>query len=113
MAPRMLSDWEPKLLRFISRSPRRSDVIQPYLLWRFSRKEDRKAAEFLDRLLSLRPDDPAGLWFKGLVQLRTPNQAPAARKTLNRALDLGAGRLLDPKARFYRWLGRKRPHHLD
>ena len=67
--------WGRAVDRFLVRAPGRTDMAWTYLAWRVERGDYAAVMAFARRLLARDPDDPVGLWFAGLVMVKTPDQA--------------------------------------
>lgn len=64
--------WRPWLERLLLLAPGRSDQAIPYLTWRATMGDLADVQAFSSRLLAVDPKDAVGLYFRGLVQILSP-----------------------------------------
>ncbi len=75
-----LANWEELVRSHLAQSPKRSDLILPFLSWSLAHKKNSLVLELTGQVLSKNEKDPVGLWFKGMAILQgdTLNKVPNA-----------------------------------
>ena len=73
-----LANWEELARNHLIQSPRRSDLILPFLAWSLAQGKSALVLELTGQVLSNNAKDPVGLWFKGMsiLQGNTPQNTP-------------------------------------
>lgn len=86
--------WKAELLAWLDAAPERSDVAVPYLLWHFLQGQEQEVLAMAALLLQRNPQDPAGLWFKGVVLTDDAQTTQEGLSMMRRALRSGIERFL-------------------
>jgi len=69
-----LTNWEELVRVHLAQSPKRTDLILPFLSWSLAQGRRSLVLELTDQILSNNRKDPVGLWFKGMAILRGKEQ---------------------------------------
>lgn len=66
--------WHQITSVYLKESPNRTDIVIPYLAWLLQKKDYLRLQRVVDQILMNNTDDPAGLWFQGLLFLTDSRQ---------------------------------------
>ena len=87
-------DWEQDLYSWLETAPKRTDQAIAYFLYNIIEQREDQSKAMIKHILRLNPNDPVGLWFKGLSLLNDPSKTEQGINALKRALDNGIERLM-------------------
>lgn len=68
-------DWEEELREWLVTRPQRSDLATPFLLYHVLHNKEDVSSEVINVIRKNNPEDPIGLWFKGLSLLESESLA--------------------------------------
>lgn len=86
---KLLNEWEEHLDNFLAKSPSRSDLAAPYVVWRLSENQEEIAYAFAKKLYLRNTEDPVALWFIGLYELKAQDKARFGLEKMRAALERG------------------------
>ena len=88
--------WHRLAARHLALAPKRTDVLVVYLSRLVTQNRFRKAGKLIDTILRSAPNDPVGLYFKGVVEANDPSPKTKIRGLQNiaRAVDKDVERFL-------------------
>ena len=84
-----LENWGERMERLLELAPRRTDLATAYMNWLLAQGREEELLRFAERLLSVNPQDPVGLWFSGTVLLARPERAAEGLSRMRRSLEMG------------------------
>lgn len=89
--------WDRLAARHLALSPKRTDVLVVFLSWLIANNEEARAAEIVAQLLNASPEEPVGLYFRGVINTRASD--PSAKRRglaeIAQAVDNGVERYLE------------------
>ena len=100
--------WDDELITWLAHYPSRSDQAVPYLQLRLLANDDAAIQRVANIIYTQNPQDPVGLWFKGLVMLNTPRTSQQGLHFMRRALENDVERYLPVEKELKRQLGYSR-----
>lgn len=86
--------WEQDMRDWLRAAPQRSDQAVLFLLWHFLNGREDIAGDIAGLIYKQNPEDPVGLWFKGLVLTGDPNRAAQGIILMRTALKNGIERFV-------------------
>lgn len=92
--------WQMRLGELLTLAPGRSDLAIPLFTALLNGGNEAAVLALADDILRRNVDDPVGLWFLGLVHVKSPLWEERGREQLRAALDKGIGRFLPIDANF-------------
>lgn len=88
-------NWKQDLDTWLQLAPGRTDQAVPYLLWNFINHHEDAMSEIISQIYIRDPEDPVGLWFKGLLMTGgSGDQAREGLTLMRKALDNGIERFM-------------------
>lgn len=89
--------WDRLAARHLALSPKRTDVLVVYLSWLIANGKSPRAANIVTQILNTSPEEPVGLYFRGVLDTRKKD--PAAKRRglaeIARAVENGVERYLE------------------
>lgn len=86
--------WKEELRQWLINTPDRSDQATPYLLYHIIHGQEDRSVEIVDLIYKQNPDDPIGLWFKGLSLLNSTKTSADGIRMMRKAFDNGIERFI-------------------
>ena len=102
-----LQGWSSNLDQFLERAPKRTDMAAPYFHWLLANGKEDELIRRANLILNSRAADPVGLWFSGIVMMRTPEGAAIGYERLKKAVENGVERIFPIEPEIKRQLGFK------
>lgn len=86
--------WAKALANWLKKNPKRSDIAVPYLLYNLINNQEYLSKPVVNIIYDQNPDDPLGLWFRGISILKENPTSKEAIQSMKKALDKGIERFL-------------------
>lgn len=88
------ANWGQELAGWLHDYPGRADLAVPFLSYHLIHGDDKTIGKITNIILSSNKDDPAGLWFQGIIKLNDPAQSRQGLIMMRKALENGIERYL-------------------
>ncbi len=86
--------WKEDLQQWLGLAPTRTDQAVPFFLWHILNNREDVSKSLIYSIYAHNPDDPVGLWFKGLYLTKNPRTASEGLNLMKNALDKGIERFM-------------------
>jgi len=89
--------WDRLADRHLVLAPKRTDLMVVYLSWQVTHARMTRAADVVRRILRANPDEPVGLYFKGVIDTNDPSPDMKRRglREIAQAVENGVERFVE------------------